>query len=274
MIMIRIYADSACSIKKEELDKYNINLIPLKILFNDKEYLDTELSKEEFYDNLVNKKIFPKTSLPNLTSVEDEINNLTKEGDDVIIVTLSSGISGTNNAFRLMFENNPKVKIIDSLGAVGIMRLIIEEIIKNINEPVDKILEKVNVLIPKIKLMAVPDTLTYLLRGGRLSKKEWLIGSILQIKPIIGFIDGKVKVVEKTRGIKKAMRIIIDTVSNNANLNYPIIAPYTYNRENVDELVNQLPDNIKNDVKIYDDLSFSIAAHWGPGAYGLIYVEK
>lgn len=272
--MLRIYADSACSIKKEELKNYNIKIIPLKILFNDKEYLDTEITFDEFYDLLVNKKIFPKTSLPDLTRFEDEINEATKNGDDVIIVTLSSAISGTYNAVRLMFEDNPKVKIIDSLGAVGIERLIIEEIIKNQDKPVDEIISKVNALIPRIKLMAVPETLTYLLRGGRLSKKEWLIGSILQIKPIIGFVDGKVKVVEKTRGTKKAMRLIIEKITEDIDMNYPVIVPYTENKENAQELVNMLPEEIKNKISVYDNLASSIAAHWGPGAYGLIYVSS
>ena len=272
--MLRLYADSACSIKPEELENYDVKIIPLKILFGEKEYLDNEISFQDFYDNLTNKKIFPKTSLPALAEFEREINDYTKAGDDVIIVTLSSKISGTYNAIRLTFEDNNKVRVIDSLGAVGMMRFIIEKINELKDNDLDFIVNEVNKIIPKLRTMAVPDTLTYLQRGGRLSKAEWLIGSILQIKPIIGFVDGKVKVVGKTRGTKKAMRMIVDYVSEKADLSYGIIAAYTHNKENVDELISMLPDDIKSSVKLYDNLAPSIAAHWGPGAFGFIFVEK
>ena len=261
--MLKIYADSACSIKKDELNEYDINLIPLKIAFGSDEFFDGDLSFEDFYDLLEKTKVFPKTSLPALAKVENEINTLTYEGNDVIIVTLSSKISGTYNALNLLFGENDKVHIIDSLSCVGAMRFIIEEI-----------LSIVNALIPRLKVMAVPETLTYLLRGGRLSKAEWLIGSILQIKPTIGFVDGKVRVVSKNRGIKKAMREIVDVVTEKADLEYGIIAAYTKNQDNVKELVEMLPDNVKDSVKLYDNLSMSIAAHWGPGAFGFVYVEK
>ena len=272
--MLKIYADSACSIKKEELSEYDIRLIPLKIAFGSDEYFDGELSFENFYELLEKTKTFPKTSLPALAKVENEINTLTHEGNDVIIVTLSSKISGTYNALNLLFGENNKVHIIDSLSCVGAMRFIIEEIIKNKDKSIDEILSIVNALIPRLKVMAVPETLTYLLRGGRLSKAEWLIGSILQIKPTIGFIDGKVRVVSKNRGIKKAMREIVDVVSEKADLSYGVIAAYTKNKDNVKELVDMLPEEVKSAVRLYDNLSISIAAHWGPGAFGLVYVEK
>lgn len=272
--MLKIYADSASSIKKEELDNYDIKLIPLKIAFGSDEYFDGELSNEDFYDLLEKKKIFPKTSLPALAKVESEINELTHEGNDVIIVTLSSKISGTYNALKLLFGDNDKVHIIDSCQCVGAERYIVEEIIKLKDRPIDEILASVNALIPKIKIMAVPETLTYLLRGGRLSKAEWLIGSILQIKPTIGFVDGKVRVISKNRGIKKAMREIVDVVSEKADLSYGIIAAYTKVKDNVKELVDMLPEEVKSAVRLYDNLSISIAAHWGPGAFGLVFVEK
>ena len=272
--MLKIYADSSCSIKKEELENYDITLIPLKIAFGSDEYFDGDISFDDFYNLLENTKNFPKTSLPALAKVEREINTLTHEGNEVIIVTLSSKISGTYNALKLLFNENEKVHIIDSGSAVGAMRFIIDEIIKNKDKPVDEILNIVEELKPRIKTMAVPETLTYLLKGGRLSKAEWLIGSILQIKPTIGFVDGKVRVISKNRGIKKAMREIVDVVSEKADLSYGLIAAYTKNKDNVKELIEMLPDEVKDSINVYDNLSTSIAAHWGPGAFGLIFVEK
>ena len=81
-----------------------------KILLGDNEYQDgIDITDEIFWDYLINKKKFPKTSLPSLVDFEDKVNGYTNMGDDVIIITISSKISGTYNFIRLLFEDNPKV---------------------------------------------------------------------------------------------------------------------------------------------------------------------
>ena len=132
--MLRIYVDSGSSIKKDEADKLGINIIPLKLLLGDKEYLDdgVDLSIDDFYHHLIDLNEFPKTSLPNLYRYEEEINSYTRNGDEVVIVTISSNISSTCNSFKLLFEENKKVLVIDSKMAVGGMRFIVELILRNI----------------------------------------------------------------------------------------------------------------------------------------------
>ena len=111
-----------------------------------------------------------------------------------------------------MFEGVSNVHVVDSLSAVGGLRLIVEEINRNRELPVDEILVKVNALVPRIRVIAIPETLDYLLKGGRLSKKEWLFGSILNLKPLISIIDGTVKVASKKIGLRMAMRECADTL--------------------------------------------------------------
>ena len=109
--MLRVFVDSGSSIKEEEKDLYNVEIIPLKILLGNREYKDgVDLSMDEFYHQLLDKKIFPKTSLPSVVDFEDKVNDYTKAGDDVIIVTISSGISGTFSVFTQMFEEYKNVK--------------------------------------------------------------------------------------------------------------------------------------------------------------------
>lgn len=274
--MIKILVDSGSSIKADELDKYGIELIPLKILLGDKEYLDDgkDLTMDVFYDFLMNSKAFPKTSLPSFVDVEKRVNEITKT-DEVIILTISSGISSTYNTFKTMFENNKKVKVIDSMCAVGGMRLIVDLINRNKDKSLDEIEQLVKDFIPHIRIMAIPETLHYLLKGGRLSKTEWLIGSILQIKPTIGFKNGKVKVVNKTRGIKKGMKEIIEALDElEVDENYDIVASYTYDDTNLKELIEMTPDKYKPLIRSYDNLDPAIASHWGPNAFGYIFVSK
>ena len=273
--MIRIYVDSGSSIKQNEKEEYNVNIIPLKIMLGEKEYFDgIDLSNELFYNFLANSKVFPKTSLPQLDVLEDEINEITSAGDDVIIVTISSEISGTYNAFRMLFSDNPKVHLIDSRCAVGGIRLIVDEINNNINLQIEEIIDKVNDLIPRIRIAAIPETLEYLHKGGRLSTKEYVLGTAIHLKPLIGFENGKVKMVGKAIGLKRAMKALNDLVlKDGVDTHYQFIAAMTNGRENLDNLLKGLNSEYKALIKTYDDLDHAIAAHWGPNAFGYIYVK-
>ncbi len=274
--MLKVFIDSGSSIKQDEAEKYKVDIIPLQIMLGEKEYLDgVNLSMEEFYHALVDEKIFPKTSLPNLVELEKNVLACTDKGDDVIIITISSKISSTNESITKMFENNPHVRVIDSRMAVGGMRLMVDEINRNRDKSLDEIVEKVNALIPRIKIMAIPETLEYLFRGGRLARLEWIIGSMLKIRPIIGFKDGNVHVHAKKMGTKNSMSYIANALKElDCDTNYNIIASYTYSRKNLDELVSMVDQKYLPLIRVYDELDPAIAAHWGPNAYGLIFVAN
>ena len=274
--MLRLLVDSGSSIKQEELEYYNAELVPLKILMGETEYADgVNLPMDEFYRQLIDEKIFPKTSLPNLGELEERVSKYTTEGDDVIILTISSEISGSFNAIKNLFAENKKVKVIDSKMAVGGMRLIVDEINRNRELSLDEIEEKVNSLIPRIKIMAIPETLEYLFRGGRLSKKDWILGSILKIKPIIGFIDGKVKVLTKKIGLKMGLSYIAGALKEfECDENYEIIASYTYDKSNLEKLIEMTDEKYHKQIRVYDNLDPAIACHWGPNAFGYVFVAN
>ena len=176
---MRFIVDSGSSIKLDEKEKYGIDILPLKLLFDETEYLDgVDLSMEEFYHKLIEEKKFPKTALPPLEETERLVNGYTEAGEDVMIFTISSEISGTWNTIRMLFAENPKVRVIDSRMAVGGIRFLLEEAIRYKDESLDFVEERVKALIPRIRIMAIPETLDYLLRGGRLSKTSWMLGSL------------------------------------------------------------------------------------------------
>ena len=274
--MLRVFVDSGSSIKQNEKSNYNVEIIPLKILLGDKEYLDgVDLTNEVFYDYLQTSKVFPKTSLPNLDEVEKQVTAFTSNGDDVIIITISSEISGTYNSMRLLFGDNSKVRIIDSRLAVGGMRIIVEEINKNRDKDLDSIVSIVNDLIPRIRVAAIPETLEFLHRGGRLGTKDYLLGSALRLKPIIGFEGGKVKMVGKAIGLRRAMMALVALLEKEeCDLDYSIVPSMTNNRENLDTLISLTPEKYHKVMTVTDDLDHAIAAHWGPNAFGYIFVSK
>lgn len=271
--MLRVFVDSGSSIKQNEKELYGVEIIPLRYLMGDREYEDgIDMTMEEFYHQLIDEKLFPKTSLPYLDKLETAVKAYTEQGDDIIIITISSGISGTYSAFKTLFEGNEKVTVIDSLSAVGGIKILVYEINQNRNLPVPQIVEKINALIPRIRIAAIPETLNYLMKGGRLSKAEWLFGGLLDIKPVITLKEGKVKVLEKKRGLRKTMKWIADYFMQTVCTDYPVYAAYTYRDDNLKTLISMTDEKYHANM-FFEDLDPVVACHWGPNAFGFIYVE-
>lgn len=274
--MLKVFVDSGSSIKQDEKEKYGVEIIPLRLLINDIEYSDgVDLSTEDFYSYLIDDQIIPKTSLPAMGEWEEVINDYTQNGDEVIIVTISSKISGTYNYTRMLFEDNPKVKVIDSRIAVGGIRLIVEEINRHKEKTLDEIEKIINDFIQRIKCLAVPETLDYLVKNGRLSRPTWLVGTLLGVKPVITFDDGVVKAETKKRGLKHSIEYIVESLDKlGVDESYPIVASYTYDKTNLERLIASTPDRYKKLIATYDNLTSAIASHWGPNAFGYVFVCK
>ncbi len=271
--MIKIFVDSGSSIKKEERQVYGVEVLPLQIMLKDKEYLDGEnLSMEDFYKALVEDKTFPKTSLPSLEDAKRRVYEYLNKGYEVIVLTISSGISGTHNALKNLFQDDQRVRVVDSKTAVGGMKILVKEASKYLDKPLDFVVAKLNALIPRIKVLAVPETLDYLHKGGRLSRAGWAVGTLLRIKPIIE-LKHTVKVAGKTLGLKSATKFIIKALEN-CDTNYPIVPSFTYKTDNLDQMILSTESKYQKIMIEKDDISPAIASHWGPNAFGYIFVEK
>ncbi len=274
--MLKIFVDSGSSIKRQECEVLGVEMLPLRISLGEEEYLDgVNITSEIFYDALINKKLFPKTSLPSLADAEARINACTEAGDDVLILTISSGISGTFSTFKALFSGNSRVRVIDTKTAVGGIRILVGEALKHKDEPLDEIARAISELIPRIRVIAIPETLEYLHRGGRLSRAAFTVGSVLHLKPLITLdsSDGQVKVLAKALGIRRSMETLVGHLSS-ADTSYPIVPSYTYDRSNIERLVSMTDESLRAAMTEYDDLDFAIACHWGPSAFGFIFVAK
>lgn len=273
--MRRIIVDSGSSIKRDEKERYGVDILPIRLQMGEESFFDgVDITTDEFYNRLKDKSQFPKTSLPSLEEIQNMVDRYSEQGDEVLIITISSGISGTYQTMKMLFDEYENVEVFDSKLAVGGIRFLVEEALRHENEPMNVVIEKLNALLPRIVIAAVPETLDYLLTGGRLSKSSWMMGKLLSIIPIIGFTDGKVDVLSKKRGLKQAKKTLVEMIQKDqADISRGIIASYTYNKGNIDEVIQMLPDEYQNAVSVYDDLSLSIACHWGPNAFGFIYVK-
>lgn len=274
--MLRIIVDSGSSIKQEEKDRYQVDILPIHVQMGEESFLDgVDLDLNEFYERLGRTKEFPKTSLPSLEDAQNLAEHYTKAGDEVLFITISSEISGTYQALRMLFAENPKVTVFDSRLAVGGIRFLVEEARRYEQEPMEVIVDKLNRLIPRIVVAAIPETLDYLLAGGRLSRAEWMVGTLLAIKPVVGIQDGKVSVLAKKRGLKQSKNYIAELVKEEqCDPAYGIVASYTYDKKNIDEVVGMTDPKYREMITAYDNLCPSIACHWGPNAFGYIFVKS
>lgn len=280
--MVKIITDSAADYEREELLQKDIICIPMKISFGENEYQENvDITKSEFYDLLETSTIFPKTSQPSVFEYEKNFKAFKESGDECVVITLSSALSGTYQSVLLTKDmaEFDRCYVVDSLNATIGQRILVDEAVRLRDEgkSAKEIAEYLEALKDKVILMACVDTLEYLYKGGRLSKAAYTVGSMVNIKPVITVTkDGRVEVASKALSIRKGIRSICDSLEDNPpDINYPIYVVYSYNRKNADMLAKKirelgyevLEENIFN-------LGGTIGAHVGKNACGYIYIEK
>lgn len=283
--MIALLSDSSCDLPASLIQEYHIDLVPFYVSFDTQTYFKeiTELSIEDFYKRLRAEKIFPKTSLPAINDYVDHFEKHIKAGEDIICVTISSHFSGSHasavNAKEITLEKYPDahIEIIDSLSASGGQGLLVVEIARMIQEGLEytKIVDIANKVRDTAVAFFFVETLDYLEKGGRIGKASALLGTMLNIKPIIVLKEGQLFPVGKVRGSKKALNKVIELVeSHDSNLkDYQFVTIHGDNLEYANSAYNKLC----SDVSIYDWYSFigaTIGVYTGPDVLGVGLIKK
>ena len=280
--MIRIITDSTSDIGIDYAKELNIEIVPLKVIFNTAEYKDRiDLQPEKFYELLENCDALPTTSQPAPQDFMDFFEDAKQKKDSVILITLSSGLSGTyqNACMAKDLVEYEDIHIIDSLSATQALRLIVEKAVslRDKGFSAEEIVKEIENYKTRVKIYGIVDTLEFLFKGGRLSRTSATVGSVLKLKPIIGFKEkGKLDVFGKARGTQKATDKLIDLIKqgNEIDLDEPVCIAYTGNNTSIEKFENKLKDelgikNVKHGV-----VGPVIGTHAGPGACLITYVTK
>ncbi|MCM1438282.1 MAG: DegV family protein [Roseburia sp.] len=213
---VKIVFDSAADINLKEAEALGAELIPIKIRIGDREYSDgVDLSREEFFEKLPLCETLPKTSQINPEEFSEVFERLTAGGGEAVCITLSSKLSGTYSNAATAAENfNGRVRVVDSLNASTGERLLCLYALRLAKEGLtaDAIAEKLDEAKGRITLIAVLDTLVYLKKGGRISSLTAFAGEMLSIKPVIGIVEGEVKLLGKAIGSKKSGNLLTKMV--------------------------------------------------------------
>lgn len=279
--MIKIITDSTSDIDLKYAQELNVEVVPLKVIIDGKEYKDRfDLQPEEFYDLLVNSQTLPSTSQPSPQDFVDLYETAKNNNDSVIVITLSSVISGTYQSANLAKDlvDYDDIYVIDSLGTTQMQRLLVLKAVALRNEGMNAqdLYTFLEIYKHRIRLFAFVDTLEYLYKGGRLSRTAATAGTLLKFKPIIGFDEGKLDVFAKARGTQKATAKIIDLIQQDGemDLDEPICIGYTGSSDGLDKFENTLRETLHFGETLHGIVGPVIGTHAGPGARLIAYVKK
>lgn len=279
--MIKIITDSTADIDLEYAKELNIDIIPLKVIIDGKEYKDrVDLQPDQFYKLLAESSVLPTTSQPSPQEFLNFYEEAQKNGDSVIVMTLPSTISGTYQSANIAKDlaEYDDIYVIDSFNTTQALRLLVLKAIalREQGEDVKEIVQALEDYKHRIRIIAFVDTLEYLYKGGRLSKTAATAGTLLKFKPIIGLKEGKLEMFAKARGTQKATAKIIDLIHEDGeiDLNEPICIGYTGN----DDGLNKFEETLRQEFGFGDVLHGCvgpvIGTHAGPGARLIAYIAK
>lgn len=278
--MIQIIVDSSADYLMEELEKKNMILVPLTIHLNDACFQDgVDITRDHLYEWLIESKDFPKTSQPSPEDFMKHFQAAKQAGDDVICILLSSALSGTCQSAYLAktMVDYDNIHIVDSLSATHVIRFLANKAceLRDSGASAKEIVDVLEDLKGRAKVIAAVDTLEYLCRGGRVSRTAATIGTIANLKPIITLTaDGKVSVISKCVGKNKSLSYIMNALQEyEIDESYPVYSIYSYGTENCICLEAKL---ISAGYTIHSrkQLGATIGCHIGPGAFGVLFVHK
>ena len=282
--MIKILIDSASDIDMQEAKTLGVDMIPMQIQFGDTEYLDgINLSHREFFEKLIESNEIPKTSQINEFRFVEKFEELTRNGNEVIAITMSSKLSGTyNSAVAAAKKFSGKVWVVDSLNVCIGERILCQYAIRLVQErclSISEIVDELNEKKTKIELLAVLDTLKYLRKGGRISSVAAFAGEMLSIKPVVSVTKGEVKLVGKAIGSKKGNNLLNQLVDNCGGIDFAMPFALGYSGLSDDYLKKYLNDSEKlwkneTDSVPYFMIGSTIGTHVGPGAIAVAFFGK
>ena len=282
MSKIAIITDSTAYLSQETVDQYGIHVLPLKVHWEGETFRDNvDIHPQNFYEDLEKTEWLPTTSQPSMQEFLNLYEKVAPDVDAIIVILISSGISGTVDSARSAAQEFDKVpvEVVDShLTSVG-LALVVKKAADLISEGValNEVVRQVKEIAADVRTYFVVDTLKYLHKGGRIGGASRYVGTALKIKPILTLTpDGRIDALEKVRTRKKALQRVIRIAHKYAD-NGKVIGGVIH--ANDPEMAKQFMEMAYEslDVKELDlyELSPVIGTHVGPGTLGLaFYVER
>ncbi len=275
---IKILTDSGSDISSK--NPYGIEVLPLHVFFGEEEFRDgVDLDHEEFYNRLIESDVLPKTSQIPPFEFEEKYEELVANGDEVIVITISSKLSGTyQSACIAADEYEGKVSVVDSENVtIGQQVLVLyAKTLVDAGKSSSEIVKTLEEMKKKVEVVALLDTLEYLKMGGRITPAAAAIGNLLSIKPVISVGEGELVVLGKAHGSKNGNNQLIERIKAVGGIDYamPICLGYTGLSDKL------LQKYIKDSKALWEPceaeldivkVGAAIGTHAGPGAIAVAF---
>ncbi|GAB3802915.1 DegV family protein [Virgibacillus kimchii] len=278
---VAVMTDSTAYIPEEVRKAHGIHMVPLSVVFEDESFREEmDITTEEFYQKMKESSQLPKTSQPSVGYVTKKFEELAKEYDAVVSIHLSSGISGTYQAVVSAGEMVEDIEVYPydseiSCMAQGFYVLETAKLAEQGHKP-EEIIKRLEEMKKSLRAYFMVDDLTNLQRGGRLSSAQAMVGGLLQIKPVLHFVDKVIVPFEKIRTRKKAINRIMGLLEEDAAKGQALNVVFIHgnDRDAAVELEKEFLEK-------YPDMDTSISyfgpvigTHVGQGALGVSWYVK
>lgn len=232
---IALVTDSIADLPQETIDEYQINVVPLNIVMDGTSYLDkVTMTPETFYGLLSEIEEYPSSAQPSIKIVENMLSSLLQHYDEILVITIAKEQSGTNSAFtkaaQKLSKDNKRISVVDSRQNSGAEGLIVKKAAELIHQgkSLDEVIENIEKLRSKTKILVSVHTLKYMVRSGRIGKLTGVVGKIINLKPVISIDEnGKGKIEDKAfstaSNTKKILRSVKDYNDKNKISRYAIV---------------------------------------------------
>ena len=275
---VRIITDSGFDIPGEGDPR--LTVLPLSITFGETTYADgVDLTNERFFELLIESDELPKTSQATPFQYQQIFEQVRAAGDEAVVITLSSGLSGTYQSAVTAAADYPEVHVVDSKNVTIGQGILVQYALRLVDEgrSASEIASLVESARERLVLLALLDTLEYLKRGGRIPKSVGTIGELLSIKPVVGVRDGEVVMLGKARGSKNGRNLLHQEVEKNGiDFAMPVLIGYSGLSDKL--LRKYLDDNrviwegkvAEEDLPI-TSVGATVGTHVGPNAIALAF---
>lgn len=275
-----IITDSASDITIKEAEAMDIRIVWLKTRFSDGDFpMKTEEDFDRFFLKLAEEKELPVTSQPSPEEYLKYFEEAKEKEEEVLVITLSSGLSGTINAANVAKQASGyhKITVIDSEQAIITQRFLVQKAVemRDSGKSISEIEDKINELKKQVTVCGMLDTLTYLKKGGRIPAALAVVGNLLHIKPVIELRDKTLTMLGKARGRSGGMKHLWkEFESSDVDLTEPVYFGYTSDKELTEKFME---DTVKKyGIKNYClyPVGGIIGTHVGPSCVAISFVKK
>jgi DegV family protein with EDD domain len=273
---IKIVTDSTCDLPPGLDKELGITVVPVYLRFGDEVFHDrVDISEDEFYRRLIHDPIHPNTTQPTPQDFTEVYKELSKKADGIISIHVSGKLSGTCNSALQGIEAAGKVcpiEVIDSQEVtmgLGLLAISANTLAQS-GKSLPQVVKEVKQMIPSIHVLALLDTLKYLALGGRIGKVQALLGSILNVKPMLTVKDGALAPTGRVRSRTKGIDILFDFVKNAADIQ-DLAVVYNTTPEEAQALVRRLGSVYPEEKIRLARLGPALGVHTGPGLLLVVF---